>query len=65
MKTRVMPHACRGHAICQSIAPEVFLFDDDTERAFVEDEEVPEALKELVRQAALACPEQAIVVSED
>jgi len=43
----------------------VFLFDDYTERAFVEDEEVPEALKELVRRAALACPEQAIVVSED
>ena len=65
MKTRVEPHICRGHALCQTIAPQVFLFDDDAERAFVEDEEVPEELKELVRRAALACPEQAIVVSED
>ena len=64
MKTRVVPHACRGHALCQSIAPEVFLFDDDTERAFVKDEEVPEELKELVRRAAFACPEQAIVIED-
>ena len=64
MRTRVDDERCQGHALCQIQAPEVFLLDDDDGHAYVEESEVPKALEEKVRRAALGCPERAITVEE-
>ncbi|MQY18768.1 ferredoxin [Nocardia macrotermitis] len=61
MKVSIDSDRCRGHGICLGICPEVFELSDD---GYAEAEpDVPAQYEGAVREAASACPEQAIVVS--
>jgi ferredoxin len=64
MKVTVDWNLCRGHALCRGYAPEVFELDDDEDRSYVKVDSIPESQADAVRQAALGCPEEAIVVEE-
>lgn len=62
MRVRVDRKKCQGHNRCYMACPEVYKVDDET-YAYVEDEEVPEALKDQARRGAEVCPEHAITVT--
>lgn len=52
---------CESNALCMKEAPEVFEVRDD-DFLYVLDEEPPEALREKVEAAVLACPKAAISI---
>jgi ferredoxin len=60
MKVFVEASICRGHAICEYLAPEVFRVGD---RGFVEVLMDPdESMRTKVEEAAHSCPEGAIAI---
>ena len=64
MKVHVDPGICAGFGACLGVCPSVFKLHDDG-YAVVQVGEVPDALRDDVRQAAIQCPSGAIKVSED
>ncbi len=64
MRIRVDKDLCIGCEACIDICPEVFEMQDDIASAKIEDE-IPEDLDDAVREAAEACPSQAIEIEED
>ncbi len=62
MKVRVDPDLCTGDEICTQICPEIFEMVGD--KAIADTEEVPEHLKDLVKEAAASCPSEAIIIEE-
>jgi ferredoxin len=61
---KVVDAKCCGYSLCADTSPEVYQLDDDG-FAFVEQSLVPEGLEDKARDGARACPEKAIVVSEE
>jgi ferredoxin len=64
MRVRVDPDVCVGHARCNAVAPEVFALDD-VGYALPIDREVDAAEVDQVRAGERACPEGAIIVTDD
>lgn len=62
MKVRVDKDLCDGFQNCIAICPEVFEMEDDV--AFAKVEDVPEDLQDKCRDAADACPVDAIIIEE-
>jgi len=62
MKVRVDKEACVGDETCVSICPEVFEMDGDIAVAKMGD--VPPNLQASCREAADACPVEAITIEE-
>ncbi len=62
MKVRVDPDLCTGDEICTQICPEIFGMVGD--KVVANPEEVPEHLKDLVKEAAASCPSEAIIIEE-
>jgi ferredoxin len=62
MKVRVDEAACIGDETCISLCPEVFEMNGEVARAKMED--VPEEFQESCREAADACPVEAIIIEE-
>lgn len=64
MATRVSvdPDECVGHGRCYVVAPDVFQ-PDDLGHCVVIRSEVSEEFEAVARQAAAACPEEAISIS--
>ena len=62
MKVRVDKEACVGDETCISICPEVFKMEDDVATTTMED--VPPDLQDTCREAADACPVEAITIEE-
>ena len=67
MRVKIDLSRCKGHGQCANALPEVFALvgDDPMElRGRVVHEAVTAGLEDAVREAALICPEEAIVVIE-
>lgn len=64
MKVKIDLEKCMGHAICHAFLPDVFEIDANTGQSVVKLAEIPEHLREQVKQAALSCPENAIAMGE-
>ncbi|MBA4416300.1 MAG: ferredoxin [Syntrophus sp. (in: bacteria)] len=62
MKVRVDEDVCVGDGSCVEICPDVFRIDGDL--AMVKGNRVPEELEDMVREAAEACPVEAIMIDE-
>lgn len=63
LRVRIDDERCKGHGMCCGLCPEVFqVTDDGYARVLVED--VPAELQDVVRTAALQCPEAAISIEE-
>jgi len=62
MQVRIRPGACCGNAECVEIAPAVFALDSKN-KAVVLDPEA--ASREVLIEAAEACPCSAIIVEDD
>jgi ferredoxin len=61
---KVIDAKCCGYSMCAAACPEVYKLDD-AGFAYVEQPLAPEGLEDKVREGARACPEKAIVVSEE
>jgi ferredoxin len=61
MKASIDDGRCRGHGVCTTICPEVFAMTDDGYAEAVLDE-VPDELQDSAREAAEACPENAVIL---
>ena len=59
MIARIDAGKCRGHGQCELIAPEVFRLGED-DRGHVILDAVPAELADVVADAVLMCPENAI-----
>ncbi len=62
MKVRVDQDVCVGDETCVSICPEVFEMDGEVAKTKMED--VPESIQGTCREAADACPVEAIIIEE-
>ena len=63
MKVEVDLGACRSYAICVGIAPDVFELDEDGVLVVLRSDVAP-GDEDRVREAALACPTQAILLTD-
>lgn len=63
MKVTIDTSLCAGHGRCYEIAPTIFE-DDDAGYGTVKSAEIGESDVPLARQAQMACPEQAIILSD-
>lgn len=64
MKVTVIEDKCCGFATCLSVAPEVFDIDSDQIAFPLIERDLPERLFACAREAAEACPTDAIVIEE-
>jgi ferredoxin len=64
MKVWIDYELCMGDKNCNKVCPEVFQFDEDQLISRVLVDEVPEHLKDRVRQAARECAPEAIRIEE-
>lgn len=56
---------CQGHQMCQGEAPDVFGFDEDTDRVVVRTEHPDESLRPQVKDAVKYCPAMALAMEEE
>ncbi|WP_445165309.1 ferredoxin [Mycolicibacterium sp. Dal123E01] len=61
MKASIDDGRCRGHGVCTTVCPEVFAMTDDGYAEAIVDE-VPAGLEDSAREAAEACPENAVIL---
>jgi ferredoxin len=64
MDVQVDPKRCQGHGNCYAYHPELFSPDDEAFAVFVPPAQVNDALIRAAHNAAEACPERAITVTE-
>ena len=55
---------CMGDRNCNELCPEIFEYDEDQLKSTIKMDEIPEHLKNIVRQAADECGADAIIVEE-
>lgn len=61
MRLRIDPHRCIGNAMCTRAAPGIFVLDEETRIAELQDDEA--TLQQLFA-GARACPTQAIIIEQ-
>jgi ferredoxin len=64
VKVSVDSERCQGHTLCAMIAPDSFLLSDIDGTSSPVNEIVPADQEDVVREAVLSCPEQAISIEE-
>ena len=55
---------CMGDRNCNKLCAEIFEYDEDQLLSIVKVDEIPDHLKDVVRQAAAECGADAIIVEE-
>lgn len=55
---------CMGDRNCNDLCPEIFEYDEDQLISTIKMDEIPEHLKNIVRQAAEECGADAIIIEE-
>ncbi len=55
---------CMGDRNCNDLCPEIFQYDEDQLKSTIKMDEIPEHLKDKVRQAAAECGAEAIEIEE-
>ncbi|HEV8626702.1 MAG TPA: ferredoxin [Acidimicrobiia bacterium] len=64
MRLRVDPQKCFGHALCLEETSDLFGWDEENQKAFAKEGEVPPEREAKAREAVRCCPEQAIVLTD-
>jgi len=64
LKIKVDFDLCESNAMCEALAPDIFQLDDDDFLQLTTDQVTPEN-EQRVRQAAAACPRNAISLVEE
>lgn len=64
LEVRIDPDRCVRFGKCASVAPGIFMLDEDTAKAYFDEETLPNADPKMIFAAARACPTQAIQVHQ-
>lgn len=62
LTVKIDPHRCIGMAKCTTVAPGIYVIDEETRKAYLADEEG--ATVEQLFAGARACPTQAITIEQ-
>jgi ferredoxin len=62
MSVRIDPHRCIGNAMCARAAPGIYVLDEETRIAELQNED--EATVQTLFAGARACPTQAIIIEQ-
>jgi ferredoxin len=60
MRLVVNADRCQGHALCASVAPDLFELNDEDGHSTAVGGELDADQQPLARKASMACPEQAV-----
>ena len=64
LQVSIDPNRCVGYGRCAAVSPGVFMIDDETGKAYFEEDEIERATAATIFGAARACPTQAISVEQ-
>lgn len=64
LKVSIDPTRCVGYGRCAAISPGIFMIDEDTTKAYFDEEGIERASPQQIFAAARACPTQAISVEQ-
>jgi ferredoxin len=64
LQVTIDPERCVHFGKCASVAPGIFMLDEETAKAFYDEERLPTADPKMIFAAARACPTQAIQVHQ-
>lgn len=64
IKVTIDPDRCVGYGRCAAIASGVFMIDEDTTKAYYDEDEIQRTPPKTIFAAARSCPTQAIVIEQ-
>ena len=64
LKVTIDPARCVTYGRCAAVAPGIFMIDEDTNKAYFEEEDIERANAQQIFAAARACPTAAIHVEQ-
>lgn len=64
LKVTIDPNRCVTYGRCAAVAPGVFMIDEDTNKAYFEEEDIERASAQTIFAAARACPTAAIQIEQ-
>ncbi len=64
LQVSIDPERCVGYGRCAAVATGVFMIDEDTAKAYLDDAAAAEASDSTMFAAARACPTQAIIIEQ-
>jgi ferredoxin len=64
LKVTIDPDRCVGYGRCAAVSPGLFMIDEDTGKAYYDEQEIESATPKSIFAAARACPTQAISVEQ-
>jgi ferredoxin len=64
LRVTIDPDRCVGYGRCAAVSPGVFMIDEETSKAYYDEQEILDATPKSIFAAARACPTQAIVVEQ-
>jgi ferredoxin len=64
LDVRIDPKRCVAYGRCAAIASGAFQIDQETRKAFIDEEELEEVTTQQIFAAARACPTQAISIEQ-
>lgn len=64
LKVTIDPSRCVTYGRCAAVAPGVFMIDQDTNKAYFEEDEIEDVSAQTIFAAARACPTGAIAVEQ-
>jgi ferredoxin len=64
LRVTIDPDRCVGYGRCATVGTGVFMIDEDTNKAYFDEESLATAPPATVFSAARACPTQAIIIEQ-
>lgn len=64
LKVTIDPARCVTYGRCAAVAPGIFMIDEDTNKAYFEEEDIQGATPQQIFAAARACPTAAIQIEQ-
>jgi ferredoxin len=64
LKVTIDPDRCVGYGRCAAIGAGVFMIDEDTTKAYFDEEEIERTPPKTIFAAARSCPTQAIIIEQ-
>lgn len=64
LKVTIDPNRCVTYGRCAAVAPGVFMIDEDTNKAYFEEDDIEGTSAQTIFAAARACPTAAIHVEQ-
>ncbi len=64
LEVKIDPSRCVTYGRCAAVAPGVFMIDEDTNKAYFEEDDIEHVSAQTIFAAARACPTAAIQIAQ-